>query len=389
MRYLWTVVVASALLFAQMHSTITREHGEFVQTTTGSMAIPEAARFRISAPGTVVLRGGPETSISYIIRQRVKSDSDAEARRQLRNVIVRNSTRAGWNTMSVLAGDPAVIASEMYLTVPRNLREVVANSIGGNVEAYDLDGTVEGETSGGRIQMDRIGADVVAKTAGSDIRIGHVAGSLRAFSGGGSIQVDSAGGETWCETAGGEITVGQTQGMLHATTAGGNIRVRLASAGVIARSDGGQIEVGQSGGVVTAQTRGGSIEVGSSQGAQCESAAGAIRVRGLGGPLRAETAIGSILAELLPGIRPGDSTLNTGSGDITVFIPSNVAVSVQAVSDSSNRPARIVSDFPEIRVKRSGPALAGAVTAEGSLNGGGPVLRIIANSGTVYLRRQR
>jgi hypothetical protein len=62
---------------------------------------------------------------------------------------------------------------------------------------------------------------------------------------------------------------------------------------------------------------------------------------------------------------------------------------VQAVSDSRNRPARIVSDFPEIRVKRSGTPPAAAVTAEGSLNGGGPVLRIIANSGTVYLRRQR
>lgn len=370
-----------------MHSAITRERGEFVQTTSGTMAVPDAARFRVSAAGTVIVRGGLESGISYTIRQHVKADSDAEARELLRNIIVRNSTRSGWNTLSVIAGDPAVISSEMYLTVPKSLRQAVVISRGGNVEAYDLDGSVEAETVGGRIQMDRIGISALAKTGGSDIRIGRVAGTLRCFSGGGSIQVDRAGGETWCETAGGEIVIGEAIGVVHATTAGGSIRVRRAGASVIARSDGGLIEVGRAAGIVTAQTRGGSIEVGGSQGVECESAAGAIRVRGLQGPLRAQTAMGSILAELLPGIRMQDSSLNTGLGDITVLIPSNVAVSVLAFSDGRNRPSRIVSDFPEIQVKLA--AREGPITAEGSLNGGGPLLRIVANSGAVYLRRQK
>jgi len=373
----------------QMHSAVTRERGEFVQTTTGTMPVPEAARFRVSAAGTVVVRGGAESGISYMIRQHVKADSDAEARQLLRNIIVRNSMRSGWNTLSVLAGDPAVVNSEMYLTVPRSLRESVIISRGGDVEAYDLDGNVEAETVGGRIQMDRIAGNAEAKTGGSDIRIGKVGGNLRCFSGGGSIQVDSSGSETWCETAGGEIGIGQCSGTLHATTAGGSIRVQRASSSVMARSDGGLIEIGRAGGVVTAQTRGGSIEVGSSPGAQCESAAGAIRVRGVGGPLRAQTAIGSILAELLPGIRLEESSLNTGSGDITVFIPSNVAVSVQALSDGSNRMPRIVSDFPEIRVKPPLAARVGPIIAEGSLNGGGPLLRITASGGVIYLRRPR
>ena len=95
------------------------------------------------------------------------------------------------------------------------------------------------------------------------------------------------------------------------------------------------------------------------------SAAGAIRVRGLGGPLRAQTALGSILAELTPGIRLDDSSLNSGGGDITVFIPSNVAVSVQALSDSKNRAPRIVSDFPEIRVRAPRAVRSGPVTALG------------------------
>jgi hypothetical protein len=387
LRWLLLVPFGCAAVLAQMHSAITRERGEFVQTTSGAMAVPDAARFRVSAAGTVIVRGGPESGISYTIRQHVRADSEAEARQLLQNIVVRNLTKSGWNTLSVIAGDPAIISSEMYLTVPKSLRQTVVISRGGNVEAYDLEGSVEAETVGGRIQMDRIGISALAKTGGSDIRIGRVAGTLRCFSGGGTIQVDRAGGETWCETAGGEIVIGEAIGVVHATTAGGSIRVRRAGSSVIARSDGGLIEVGRADGIVTAQTRGGSIEVGSSQGVECESAAGAIRVRGLGGPLRAQTAMGSILAELLPGIRLQDSSLNTGLGDITVLIPSNVAVSVLAFSDGRNRPSRIVSDFPEIQVKLA--AREGPITAQGSLNGGGPLLRIVANSGAVYLRRQK
>ena len=342
MRWVFLLVFACGAVLAQMRSAITRERGEFVQTTSGSMSVPEAARFRVTATGSVMVRGGPETGISYTVRQHIKADSDAAARQMLGNVVVHNSTRAGWNTLSVMAGDPALINSELYLTVPKSLAQAVVISRAGNVEAYDLDGSIDAETGGGRVQLDRIGSSALVKTGGSDIRIGRVGGTLRCFSGGGTIQVDSAGGETWCETAGGEILIGEAMGPLHATTAGGSIRVHRAGASVIARSDGGLIEIGRAGGVVTAQTRGGSIEVGSSQGAQCESAAGAIRVRGLGGPLRAQTAMGSILAELLPGVRLDDSSLNTGSGDITVFIPSNVAVSVLVVErrpqpDAANR----------------------------------------------------
>lgn len=388
MRWTLAGLFGCIALLAQMHSAITRERGEFVQTTAGQMPVPEAARFRVIATGTVVVRGGTEPGISFKIRQHVKAGSDAEAQRLLSNVVIRNSTRGGWNTLSVHTGNPLIVNSEMYLTVPKTLRESVIVSRTGNVEAYDLDGNAETETSGGRIQMDRIGGDAEAKTVGSDIRVGRVGGRLRCFSGGGSIVVDRAGAETWCETAGGEIGITECQGVLHATTGGGSIRVGRAGAAVIARSDGGLIEIGRAGGVVTAETRGGSIEVGGSPGALCESAAGAIRVRGIGGPLRAQTAIGSILAELLPGVRLEESRLNTGSGDITVFIPSNVAVSVQALADGGNRRTRIVSDFPEIRVRALAPRV-GPIVADGSLNGGGPLLRITATGGAIYLRRPR
>ncbi len=45
---------------------------------------------------------------------------------------------------------------------------------------------------------------------------------------------------------------------------------------------------------------------------------------------------------------------------------------------------RIVTDFPAILVKAVGPN----AVAEGELNGGGPLVRIAASGGTIYIRRE-
>ena len=136
-----------------------------------------------------------------------------------------------------------------------------------------------------------------------------------------------------------------------------------------------------------ADTRGGSIQVGSARGVKCESAAGAIRVKTSSSPLRIQTALGSILAELLAGTRLDESSLTARAGDITVLIPSNLAVSVLARNETGGN-ARIVSDFSEVRERRIGPMRPQAV-AEGAINGGGPVMHITVAGGTIYLRKLR
>lgn len=382
------LLFAIGAAYGQIQSALTREGEWYIQTTAGRIELPGDARLGVKATGPISVRGRAEDGVSFTVRQKTKARNEAEARRILRSIIFRNTARSGWNWISVIGADRAGVTSELHLSVPRSVSQMVISSQSGDVQAYDLDGAVEAETAGGRVQMDRIGGSVTAKTGGSEIRIGRVGGGLRCFSGGGTIRVDSAGGETWCETAGGEIVVDDISGALHATTAGGNIRVNKATGLIVARSNGGLIDVQRAGGVVTAQTSGGSIQVGAAEGVQCESAAGAIRVRSSSGPLRAETAAGSILAELLPGARLEDSSLSTGAGDITVLIPSNIAVSVQAINETPGRSNRIVSDFPEIRVRRQDASRQRPSIAEGSLNGGGPLLRISVAAGTIYLRRK-
>jgi hypothetical protein len=132
---------------------------------------------------------------------------------------------------------------------------------------------------------------------------------------------------------------------------------------------------------VNAENNGGSIEVGTADGVRAESSGGGIRLRGTSGALRAATDVGNILAELVGGVQLKDSLLSSGAGDVTVFIPSNLALTVKAQNESG-RSARVVSEFPELR------RAARATMAVGSLNGGGPVLTISA-AGTIYLRRTR
>jgi hypothetical protein len=120
---------------------------------------------------------------------------------------------------------------------------------------------------------------------------------------------------------------------------------------------------------------------------QCESAAGAIRVKNISGPLNIQTMMGSILAELVTGARNGDSLLNASSGDVTVLIPSKLGLSVMARNDSGANP-RIQSDFSEVRAKSFGFSHP-PILAEGQINGGGPLLRINVEAGIIYLRKLR
>jgi len=59
-------------------------------------------------------------------------------------------------------------------------------------------------------------------------------------------------------------------------------------------------------------------------------------------------------------------------------------VTVMARNATYGGARRIVSDFPAIAVKSAGAA----VIAEGTLNGGGPLVRISGSGGTIFIRRQ-
>ena len=375
--------------FAQAPRQImSREGSTFIRTTFGNFPCLPQGRVSVSVAGDLTVRGQAREDCYYRIRQRASGSSEKIAVDRMQNFGLRSQVQndtAYFKIASYTAGSDLL---EIELAVPKTSREVVAISQIGTLKAFDIEGAVTIETGAGNLEADRIGGPAACRTDGGNIRVGKVNSTLRCYSGGGQIRIASAGGETWTDTVGGEIFVSEVHGPLHATTSGGNIEVERASSVVRAFSMLGLIDIQQAGGLVTAETRGGSIQVGGARGARCEAGTGTIRVRNSDGPIRLNTMVGNILAELLAGRPLQESVLSTLAGDITVLIPSNLAVTVQAKNDTQGARGRIISDFAEIQTKPFQPGVDPRV-ATGSLNGGGPVLHVTAAGGNIYLKRSR
>jgi hypothetical protein len=135
---------------------------------------------------------------------------------------------------------------------------------------------------------------------------------------------------------------------------------------------------------VVAKSAGGPIEIADAPSVECRSASGAIRLNNVAGRLRAVTGRGSIVAEILSGHPLSDSWLSTRAGDITVFIPSDIGVTIEAETGGTHNVESIVSDYSGLRI-RSTPANA---TAEGRINGGGPLLRLIDVGGRIEIKKK-
>jgi hypothetical protein len=380
-----------AALAVSETSSLRREEGYWVQTSTQTIPTAPGARLDIQTYGPVTITNDlPPNQDSALLRviKRVRARTEAEAASLLRLSVLTTQGDASSVVIHIQRPARLPIPAEVHIRTRGDLTRVGLETYGGDIRVTGVDGNVDVESGGGLIRLDEIGGNVTARTAGGEIRLGRIGGSVRCATGGGTIQAMQTGGESWFETAGGEIHIGETKGPLYASTGGGSIHIGRAGASVSARTAGGRIEVEQANGIVLAGNSSGSIQIGTARGVRCESTGGSIRLRGSGGSLRAVTDIGSILAELLPGLSIQDSVLSTGAGDITVFIPSNFALTIKALSESG-RTGRIISEFAEVPVRLSNSPDRSSMTAEGALNGGGPLLTLTSGGGTIYLRRQR
>ncbi len=361
---------------------IVREGGDWVRIDEGSA--PAKAGLTVVAPGRVSALGAARNDIHYVVKRRVRARDFETAKAMLSAPAIRYSLVTG-RTVLVVPQQSTPVVSEVELRVPRSLEETAIQVMDGTVSAFDLSGAVRVHARAGSLRMDRIAGGLTAWTGGGEVRLGRVAGAIRVQSGGGGISVEGAGSGAVLETAGGEVFVGEAMGPVSAVTGGGNIQVERAYAPVEARTRGGLVEIGHADANVRANTFGGAIHIGSARGAECDSAGGPIRLDWVSGRLRAATTMGNIVAGIAPEhIR--DSYLNTSAGDITVVLPSNISVTVQAENEAAGAMARIYSEFPEIRVLRL-PSIGRPLAAQGAINGGGPVLRLSASGGIIHLKR--
>jgi DUF4097 and DUF4098 domain-containing protein YvlB len=385
MTILRPIILVSGFLSIALagEPALTRDGKYWVEVLTGSEPCAPSGRVRINSRGPVTMNGVAQPEISYILKVRVKAGSESAARALAKRFTVHLARQgAGYTYLVVQRGEGT---ADLQVKVPRASAEANIATSEGAVAFYDLDGAVHAETGGGAVKCDRIRGNVVARTAGGEVMLGTVEGTANCRTAGGNITASVVRGEATFETGGGDIAAQDVGGLLHAVTMAGSIRIRNAGSAVIASTGGGPIDVGQARGVVTAKNSAGPVKVGSAEGVRCESAGGGVNLENISGSLRVSTAVGSIIAGLLAGKPMADSFLSTGSGDITVIIPSNLGVTIRAQNELAGNIRRIVSDFPGINVRVEG----GQVVAEGPVNGGGPILRISGTGGTIFIKRQQ
>jgi hypothetical protein len=343
-------------------------------TVTG--AVPAASRLRVTSQGPVRVEGESGNEVSYTAELSVEARSQEDARR----ILTQNSIRVASNKGQVVLTAPGgPVTTSLTIRAPR-LKLAVIRTSEGSVEANAIDGDLEVNSGGGDLKCDRIRGDCNLSTAGGDIQVGEVGGDLQCGTAGGHISVKNVRGDAVLETAGGRVEIDHAGGDVRVDTAGGAIIVGNAGGEVAAASGGGAIEVGKAGGVVTIRAMAGPVQVGAAGGVRCESGSGGVRVSNISGPMQVTTAVGSIIASLLAGRPSRDSFLQTGNGDVTVLIPSNLGVNIRAAADRG----RVVSEFPGIAQRRIGVRLL----AEGPVNGGGPVLTIAGAGGTIFIKKQ-
>jgi len=183
--------------------------------------------------------------------------------------------------------------------------------------------------------------------------------------------------------------VGSSTQSAYLSTAGGSIQVKRCDGDLRAATAGGSVEVGDVGGGAILETFGGSIRLTSAKGVvRATTSGGGIRLTGLTHGVTAKTAAGPIYAEFTAGNGSfTESYLETSVGDVIVYLPPNLPVTVRATIDAALG-HKLVTDFPAVNVTQEGGDWGPReIYGQGAINGGGPLLKIHTTAGNIELRR--
>src|SRR5947207_253582 len=387
------------------------QHASVVRS--GMMGTKDGLTLRLTTDlgsvNIIQLEAGAAPVVRYTVH--IETDARGAAAQQLLDAysLKSKAISSGVEITGMLPPQAARSADAQFwvqfeVAVPRGY-SIDVNTEGGDITTGDIGGTAALHTQGGNIKMGRIGGSGLRdaslgrsaaklETEGGHIQVLDVAGDLTAFTGGGHINVGNISGEAALRTGGGHIRAGQIGGRAELETVGGNTTVAGAGSFVSVRTGGGQIDFGEVRGSVHAQTGGGGIRVMYVSGPmELESSSGSICLTRVAGALQAATSGGTITAWINPdppagggNVRlAGASQLASGNGDILVFLPRNLAATIDATVANGGEP-HIEAD-PALHLTMQASANgSGPLHAMAVLNGGGAPLKLRTTSGKIRLQ---
>lgn len=380
------IALIATMCMAQQTS-IQKEGGNWTRVTSGSLAGVRNLRIKLEI-GAVHVQGGSTQSINYLVHDSSYQVSEEKARHQLDNYKISAYVRGdtAWIVGEWENGSPRRFNSEVTVNVPRDL-DLVRIDTDGEIVMAGISGRLEAQSGSGTVHLDDIGGAITVETGGGTIDVGNVGSDLTVRTGGGNIHIGSAKGKVMAESGAGSVVLISGSDGASLETGAGSIHVEKCTGEVKAETRGGTIDLGEIGGGATIENGGGALKVSSATGpVRAETGSGNIELWGVPSA-NVETGAGAITAKFIAGNHHQDSELETGVGDITVYLAANVNLTVRASIEASNG-HQILSDFPEIKVSSEGGQWGPKqVSAEGNLNGGGPVLKVRTTMGNIYLRR--
>ena len=180
-------------------------------------------------------------------------------------------------------------------------------------------------------------------TSGGDITAGSVRGNVRARTSGGNLKFDRIDGEIDAHTSGGDIVLKE-----------GTARAKLGTSG-------GDIEIDRAGGPTEVSTSGGDLKINS-----------------VAQLISATTSGGNVHATITEPLKQ-DTVLSTSGGDVRVRIVKGAGFEL----DASTSGGDVRAEGLTITITKGG---VGKSRLAGSVNGGGPRLKLRSSGGDISVR---
>jgi DUF4097 and DUF4098 domain-containing protein YvlB len=397
---LGAVAVVASLFFAATSSAHPRRREttnadqprQVISEKTGSLGTHAGLAMRLVTDwGDIVIHTHDAPRVDYRVRMETASaeTADPDLARSF-EVLARNTPAGvflrGQRTRSDFGKTERVWVT-FDVTVPRDFSVEVSTRCG-NVQAPDLQGRITLVTSGGNIFLGNVRGSVRLQTAGGHISVKDVSGDLDAETGGGHITTGKVAGSATLKTGGGHIRAAGIAREARLETAGGNISLGSSGGPLVVATGGGQIDIGEASGAIRARTGGGGIRVVSSKGpTQLDSESGSIYLSRVISPVHAQTASGGITAWLgAAGDHSTPCDLESGDGDIVVYLPSNLAVTIDVTVQAGSLRHIYVDPMLPVKISREiTSGNSGVVRTEAALNGGGELLRLKTIEGNIRL----
>ena len=382
------LAMAVALPLWAQQSRVYRDGNSWVEEITGTL--PASRQVRITTDlGSVQVRGS-SPRLTYIIRKRSYAPSQEAARRQFEQMHISTIRNAEGDFIEgrLATRNLNRFSAEFLVEIPRELEMVRVETRSGALDFSSIVATVLGATGAGSVTLDNLDGSVKITSGGGNVEVGRLGSDFSLITAGGDVHIKNAAGQMHINIGGGKVYVGSMKGG-YIQTGAGNIDVRKCGGDLGVSSGGGNLNLGDVSGAVVAGTTGGSVHLDSAKGrVQVSTGGGSVDLFNLSQGAQVETGAGRITAEFV-GKRGSfaDSSLHTAAGDVIVYLPKELPVTVHASSDMATGHG-IASEFSGLRITKEGNNFAPrSMFAEGSLNGGGPVLKVRTIMGQIDFRQ--